>query len=112
MITLLDAIAIGERIGQERKKLNLGRDKLAELVGVTPYYMGQIERGDRNMSLNTLDKISDCLHVTIGYLIDGKEKTPVDLNELQELINKCSQNEITLFTDVLKAAMPHLHKFK
>lgn len=111
-MTLLDIAAIGERVCAERQKLNLSRDKLAEMAGITSYFMGQIERGERNMSLNTLDKISECLHVSAGYLIDGNREASTNIGQLQELISRCNENEVNLFIDVLKAALPHLRKFE
>ena len=35
---------IGLRIRKEREKLGLTREKFAELIGLSPYYIGQIER--------------------------------------------------------------------
>lgn len=107
---MLNSTEIGERLYRERKKLNLNRDRLAEMVGLTPYYIGQIERGNRKMSLETLVKLSDCLHTSLDYLIKGQKNAPASASELQELIGKCSPEEIDLITDVLKTALPHLRR--
>lgn len=105
---MFNSTEIGERITKERRKLNLNRDRFAEMLGLTPYYIGQIERGSRNMSLDTLIKVSDCLHVSLDYLVKGQEQAPASTSELQVLIDRCSPEEIDLITDVLKAALPHL----
>ena len=42
----MDYIALGQRIREERLKLNLTQEKLAEDVGVSTTYIGQIERGN------------------------------------------------------------------
>lgn len=102
---------MGKRIIKERTFLGLSRENLAELIDLTPYYLGQIERDQRTMSFKTLVKLSDCLHVTIDYLVRGrKEDTAAgsSTNELQELISKCSKEEIKLLTDVLKVVLPRL----
>ncbi len=95
-MTLLDIAAIGERVCAERQKLNLSRDKLAEMASITSYFMGQIERGERNMSLNTRDKISECLHVSAGYLIDGNREASANIGHLQELISRRNENEVNI----------------
>ena len=99
--------AVGQRIAEERKKIGLSREKLAEHVGISAYYVGQIERGNRKMSFDTLIKVSDCLHVSLDYLVRG-EQTAHTNDELQQLINKCSPQEKALLVDMLKAALPHL----
>ena len=99
--------SIGQRITSERKKMNITREKFAELLELSAYYIGQIERGARKMSFDTLVKVSDCLHVSIDYLIRGEENTDTD-DELVDLINKCSVEEKALLVDVLKSALPHL----
>ena len=62
---------IGTRIRREREKLGLSREKFAEIVGLSTYYIGQIERGDRNMSLETLFRISESLNVSTDYILKG-----------------------------------------
>src|SRR5690625_866592 len=72
--TIIDNKAIGQRIREEREKLALTRAELAELVELSDYYVGQLERGDRQMSLPALVKISSCLHVSMDYLVLGSLK--------------------------------------
>ncbi|MEK6263823.1 MAG: helix-turn-helix domain-containing protein [Clostridium sp.] len=50
---------IGNRIRIERENFDMTREKLSELVNLSPYFLGQIERGERKMSINTLIKISE-----------------------------------------------------
>ncbi len=101
---------IGQRIRNERIKLNLNRDKFAEILDLSTNFVGQIERGEKKMSLSTLIKISDCLHISLDFLIRGKEisSDKVDQEDLQMLINKCSRHEVMLISDVIKAMLPHL----
>lgn len=66
-----DLKAIGKRIRASREKLGLSREEFAEIVDLSDYYIGQIERGERQMSLSVLVKISRHLHETLDYLIFG-----------------------------------------
>lgn len=46
-----------------RKKENVSQEKLAELTGLHQTYISDIERGIRNPSLKTIEKISIGLHI-------------------------------------------------
>ena len=98
---------VGGRIVEGRKRLGLTRERFAELIGVSAYFVGQIERGVRLMSYNTLLKVSDCLHLSLDYLVKG-EKREQSNDELQQLVSQCTPQEKALLLDVLKVAMPHL----
>ena len=102
---------IGQRIVKGRKQLGLTRERFAEMIGVSTYFVGQIERGARMMSYETLLKVSDCLHLSLDYLVKGETLSQVN-DELQQLINQCTAQEKALLTAVIKAAMPHIGQLK
>ena len=49
------------------------QDVLSEIIDVTPGYLGQIERGDKNPSMATLDKIAKALKTDIKSLVASSE---------------------------------------
>ncbi len=117
---------IGGKIRLERENLNLTREKFAELLGLSPYYIGQIERGERKMSVETLVNISKILHVSIDYLLDNSCKidnkyvvsesfdqyklneNDDELKELFSILKRCSKEEISLITDLVKLILPYI----
>lgn len=48
---------IGERIKHLRKEQGLTQEELAEKAGINASYIGTVERGERNISIATLEKI-------------------------------------------------------
>ncbi len=54
-------IKLGLVIRQSRKDLGLSQETLALNADIDRSYMGGIERGEHNMTLINLLKISDCL---------------------------------------------------
>ena len=62
---------IGLRIGYYRRKKGLTQAQLAELVDISPNYMGSIERGNKgkSYSIDVLFKIADALGIDLGVLI-------------------------------------------
>ncbi|MGE5630656.1 MAG: helix-turn-helix domain-containing protein [Caulobacteraceae bacterium] len=71
---VLDLQGIGIRIRTEREKIGLTREQFAEAVDLSALYIGQVERGQRTMSLNTFVRILECLHVEPGAIIFGKTR--------------------------------------
>jgi len=59
---------LGQRIYQLRKKLNLTQEDLAFKIGVDRSYMGFVERGEKNPTLDKLIKIADALKVSLSKL--------------------------------------------
>ena len=60
---------LGERIREERKKLNLTQSALAESIDISDTYMGSIERGERSLTLDTLVRLVNRLGVTVDYML-------------------------------------------
>lgn len=65
---------IGERIREERLKLNLTQAQLAEDIDISDTYMGAIERGERIPTLDKLIKFSNRFGVTVDYLLSDYVK--------------------------------------
>ncbi len=63
-------LKLGAKIYSLRRKLGLSREKFAELAGMNDYYLGEIERGEKKASLDTLFKISDLLDMKIHELLN------------------------------------------
>lgn len=61
---------IGARIRSLRKASGLSQQALAERAGVSYKYLGEIERGQVNLSVEILMKIAEALHVKAGEILD------------------------------------------
>lgn len=59
----------GKKVREIRLEKKLSQCKLAKTLGVHPTYISGIERGLRNPSLITLEKIAKALNVKIDELI-------------------------------------------
>lgn len=57
------AVTIGQRIRSYRLQAGLTQEALAEMANVHPTYIGQVERGEKNLTLATLEKILVALNV-------------------------------------------------
>ena len=66
--------ALGERIRELRKKAGYSQEAFADAAGVHRTYMGTLERGEANVSLGNLNKISTALGITLSELFRTVEK--------------------------------------
>lgn len=62
---------IGLNITIIREQRGLTQEKLAELAGLHRAYIGQIERGEKNIGLRNLERIANALDVNIKLLVDN-----------------------------------------
>lgn len=117
---------IGHRIRAEREKLGLSRERFAEIVGLSAYYIGQIERGDRNMSLDTLIKISSSLNVSVDFILRGyehymenllameaieenyKDEFDEEIKEILSLLSGIPKDKIKLVKEMIKLILPNI----
>ena len=99
---------VGDRIRIEREKFEISREKFAELLNLSPFFVGQIERGERKMSISTLINVSECLHISIDYLIFGEIHKDEESNSLKLLISKCSSKEAKIIEEIIKIILPHI----
>jgi transcriptional regulator with XRE-family HTH domain len=51
-----------------RIKQNLSQEELAEKAGVHRTYIGSVERGERNITINVMEKICTALEIPITNL--------------------------------------------
>ena len=61
-------IEIGNRIRQLRVKKGFSQEKLAELSELNTSYIGQIERGEKNPSVDTVYNIAKALDMDMSVL--------------------------------------------
>ena len=62
-------IALGRRVREVRKGKGISQERLVEIAGVDRSYMGNIERGEKNITLKKSSEVRDALGIDIKYLI-------------------------------------------
>lgn len=68
------AIKFGKAVRQAREKRGLSQEALAELANLNRNYLGEIERGIRSPSIESMKKISDALGDKLSELIKQCEQ--------------------------------------
>ena len=61
-------VSFGSRLRDLRKSRGLSQESLADLAELDRSYIGGVERGDRNISLNNIHRLSIALNINIAEL--------------------------------------------
>ena len=64
-------LIVGERIQAYRKNAGLTQEKLAETAGIHNTYVGQLERGEKNATLETIEKVARALDISLEVLFEA-----------------------------------------
>ncbi|HEY2332619.1 MAG TPA: helix-turn-helix transcriptional regulator [Acidimicrobiales bacterium] len=63
--------AVGRNLRRLRQERGLSQEAFAEVLGVHRTYMGGVERGERNLTLRSLERIAARLDVDPVMLLAG-----------------------------------------
>ncbi len=96
---------LGQRIRNYRTAMGLSQEKLAEISGCHPAYIGQIERGEKNATIESIEKIASALNVSLSKLFEklgaGEEKTNDILLSCYEFLLAKTKKEQERFYRIL-----------
>jgi len=78
---------VAERVRAARAATGLPRRALAELSGVSPRYLAQLEAGEGNISIALLNRVADALGLPIDALIAERPPLPADAMRVAQLFH-------------------------
>ena len=76
---------IGNRIRKYRNELHLSQEELAERADMHYTYIGQVERGEKNITIGSLEKICQSLGISFEELFAGLGPAQKESETLQEI---------------------------
>lgn len=99
----------GQRVRATRKSLGLTVENLAEMIDRTENFINRVEKGEKSCSIHTIHQISKSLRVSTDVLLYGeimKEKEYSDKEIVQNIINKCDEQELVVIKQLILAVFP------
>lgn len=99
----LDVNIVGQRIRELREFQHLTREQLAEQADISVQFLADIEVGRKSMSIKTLYKLSNALHVSNDYLILGINTVQnCNRKNLSALLDSLSANEYEIAEKIIE----------
>jgi len=104
---MIDQKLLGSRIKSLRVQKGLSQDKLGELSGLNGKYLGEVERGNSNISITNLSKISDVLGVPFLSMlnIEHEQDRAELVKELNQMIDGADDGQLKIIYRVIEAVM-------
>lgn len=101
------AKVLGQRIRNHRTSKGLSQERLAELSGCHHTYIGQIERGEKNATIESIEKISSALNVPLSELFEklggeGEDGQNIPLECYEFLSAKTKEEQEHLYRILLE----------
>ena len=90
------ASIIGQRLRQRRKELNYSQEYTSERAGLHPTYIGQLERGEKNATLESVEKVCLALDLPMEDLfrnIHSMDPTAQAAQQTYDLLITLTPNE-------------------
>lgn len=100
----MDYTFLGKRIREERLRLNLTQEHLAEDISISTTYLGQIERGERHITLDKLIPLAERLGVSVDFLLSDyiHPNDDVSLALIRQLLDGRTNKDKELVINMIK----------
>lgn len=93
-------LLVGRNIKRERVKAGYTQEKLSEMIGIGTKSLSAIERGTVGVSLVTLLRICDALHISANSLLfEGAQKN--DVQSITERLDRLTPRQFAIVNDVV-----------
>ena len=101
---------IGERMRAYRMKAGMSQETLAERAGLHSTYIGQLERGEKNATLESVEKIARALDVSFetlfSHIVSGDVESAA-AEQCYSLIATQPEKEQRAILDLIRKAIDY-----
>lgn len=97
-------LEVGERIRKIREELKMNRETFSEMIDISDVFLGQIERGERSLSLKTLCRIVSFTGSSTDFILFGTMKENTTINKINRILNKSSDTMIDYIYQIITAS--------
>ena len=94
-------LEVGERIRKIREKMKMNRERFSEMIDISDVFLGQIERGERSLSLKTLCRIVSFTGVSTDFILFGDNSNNSTINKINRILSKSSKANIQYFYEMI-----------
>lgn len=76
---------LGQRLRALRKQRGLSQERLGERSGLSGKFIGEVERGEKSISIDSLYRVSVALEIPLRDLTDVRERNAVPSEEAEKI---------------------------
>jgi len=95
-------LEIGERIRKIREDLHMSREIFSEKIDISEVFLGQIERGERLLSIKTLSSIVSYTGASADYILFGDTKDLNTKKKINRILDNSSEETINFIYELLR----------
>ena len=108
---------IGTILREHRLEHHLTQEQLAEMIDITPGFLGQIERDETYPSIDNLAKIIQALNIDANIMFHPYEKgavpeTDISLNEIKFQFPKLKKENQEILITLMRKLAELQNKYK
>lgn len=100
---------IGERLRHRRTDLGYSQEYTSELAGVHPTYIGQVERGEKNLTVESLAKICKALDYPMSELFYNIQATAPSYEYAQKSYNLIMEQSVASHKEIFQILDAIIH---
>ncbi len=93
-------VEIGERLRKQRKKMGITQEEAAELLSISTTYYGEIERGNRKLSIPRVLTVYEKMGLEPTYLLTGEQLSD---KVLCEIFKDCPKEKEPVLEQALRS---------
>lgn len=97
-------LEVGERIRGIREGLKMNREKFSEMIDISDVFLGQIERGERSLSLKTLCKIVSFTGVSTDFILFGNNDNNSMIQKIDRILAQSSTANLEYFYEIINCS--------
>ena len=105
-------IDIGERLRGIRESMKMNREDFSEKIDITDSFLGQIERGERALSVKTLRKVVKYTGISADYLLFGKNTNNSTLQKINNILSSNSETTSDFIYHIILYSNDFCKKFE
>ena len=96
MAATLGLVEIGERLRRQRKKLKMTQEDTAELLEMSTTFYGEIERGNKRLSIEKILLVYERMGLDPTYLLTGELTSDKTVVEIFKSPSYCAEHGLFL----------------
>lgn len=98
----------GACLRAQRKAKDLTIEQLAERLGLSATFLGEVERSDKTPSLQTIQKIITVLDISADSLFPHGESTTLDVRPFKEKLDSLSPAQHRVVEDLVDSLLRNI----